>query len=111
LENLFRLRYITMNQNQYGKVIENILTSFVNKTVPVYEPTFLQENDYFVRFMGFQRQMYIGLSEEMKTKIVLSVNNTSKIITDSNKQSLAKCRKLITEMNESMVERQKQVKQ
>lgn len=55
--------------------------------------------------------MYIGLSEEMKTKIVLSVNNTSKIISDSNKQSISKCRRLMTEMNEAMVDRQKQVKQ
>lgn len=69
------------------------------------------ENDYFVRFLKFQKQIYIGLSDEMKTKIVLSVNNTSKIISDSNKQSLAKCKKLVQEMNDSMAERLKHVKQ
>lgn len=55
--------------------------------------------------------MYIGLSEEMKTKIVLSVNNTSKIITDSNRQSMTRCRKLLIEMTDTMGDRKKQVKQ
>lgn len=87
------------------------MTSFTNKTSSAFDSTFLMENDYFVRFLKFQKQIYIGLSDEMKTKIVLSVNNTSKIISDSNKQSLAKCKKLVQEMNDSMAERLKHVKQ
>lgn len=96
-----------MIKNQYGKAIDAILTSFGNKTSTAFDPKFLKENDYFVRFIRFQRQLYLGLSEEMKTKIVMSVSNTSKIISASNKQSLADCRKEVAEMETVMQERAK----
>ena len=63
-----------------------------------------------MRFLRFQRQLYVGLSEEMKTKIVLSVQNTSKIITDSNRISIATCRKELTDMDFCLTERTKLVK-
>lgn len=87
--------------------MDAILTSFINKTSTFFDPKFLKENDYFVRFIKFQRQLYLGLSEEMKTKIVMSVSNTSKIISSSNKQSLVDCRKELAEMETAMQERAK----
>ena len=86
------------------------MNSFVAKTSNAYDGEFLKENDYFIRFLRFQRQLYVGLSEEMKTKIVLSVQNTSKIITESNRDSIAAVRKELSEIDALMNDRSKQVK-
>ena len=99
-----------MIQSTYGKNIEDILNSFVSRT-SYFDQEFLRDNDYFLRFLRFQRQLYVGLSEEMKTKIVLSVFNTSKIITDSNRDSIAQCKKELADLDLFLVERNKWVKQ
>lgn len=97
-------------QSTYGKNIEDILNSFVSRT-SYFDQEFLRDNDYFLRFLRFQRQLYIGLSEEMKTKIILSVFNTSKIITDSNKDSISQCKKELADLDLFLAERSKWVKQ
>ena len=82
----------------------------MNKTSS-FDADFAKENDYFVRFLRFQKQLYLGLSEEMKTKIVLSVQNTSKIISDSNRDSITQCKKEASEIDSSLLDRSKWVKQ
>lgn len=71
---------------------------------------FLRENDYFARFLKFQRTLFLNLSEEMKTKIILSVTSTNKIIHDSSKELLTSCKRDLKEMELVTSEREKYVK-
>lgn len=70
----------------------------------------MRDNDYFARFLRFQRQLFVGLSDEMKTKIALSVTNTSKIISDSNRDAIAACKKECAEIESLLAERSRWVK-
>lgn len=53
----------------------------------------------------------MSLSEEMKTKIVLSVQNTSKIISDSNRDAVAQCKKELVDVEAGLADRVKWVRQ
>jgi predicted dinucleotide-binding enzyme len=62
------------------------------------------------KFLGLQKKIFLGLSEEMKSKIVLSVQNTSKIISDSNKDLILANKKQVAEIEQVSAEREKVVK-
>jgi len=87
-----------------------VLTSLNFKLSNQLDEDFINDNDYMQRFLGLQKKIFMGLSEEMKSKIVLSVQNTSKIISDSNKDLIFMCKKQLTEIDQVTVERDKVVK-
>lgn len=59
-----------------------------------YDAEFLRDNDYFLKFLRLQRQLFLTLSEEMKLKIVTSLQTTHKIITESAKDALTNIKKV-----------------
>lgn len=87
-----------------------MLTSLTFKLSNQLDEDFINDNDYMQRFLGLQKKIFMSLSEEMKSKIVLSVQNTSKIISDSNKELIFMCKKQLAEIDQVTVERDKVVK-
>lgn len=87
-----------------------MLSSLNFKLSNQLDEDFINENDYMQKFLGLQKKIFLGLSEEMKSKIVLSVQNTSKIISDSNKDLILASKKQIAEIEQVSAEREKVVK-
>ena len=72
----------------YGRSIEQILSSLVGR-MSSFDKEFIDENDYFLKFLGLQKQLYLKIGEEMNVKIIQSIVNTQKIIVDSHKTNIA----------------------
>ena len=87
-----------------------MLSSLNFKLSNQLDEDFISENDYMQKFLGLQKKIFLGLSEEMKSKIVLSVQNTSKIISDSNKDLILANKKQVLEIEQVSAEREKVVK-
>ena len=87
-----------------------MLSSLNFKLSNQLDEDFISENDYMQKFLGLQKKIFLGLSEEMKSKIVLSVQNTSKIISDSNKDLILANKKQVAEIEQVSAEREKVVK-
>ena len=87
-----------------------MLSSLNFKLSNQLDEDFISENDYMQKFLGLQKKIFLGLSEEMKSKIVLSVRNTSKIISDSNKDLILANKKQVAEIEQVSAEREKVVK-
>lgn len=87
-----------------------MLGSLVSKLNNQLDESFIQENDYLHKFLLLQKKIFMNLSEEMKYKIIASLQSTSKIISESNKDLLNLCRKEISELEQSYLEREKTVK-
>lgn len=94
----------------YGKAIKDILTSLSTKAVGTFEDSFLKDNDFFSQFLACQQNLYLSLSEEMKTKVVQSVQSTCQIISQSSREGLEGCRKETAEMESLFGEREKLAK-
>lgn len=90
----------------YGRSIEQILSSLVAR-MSSFDKEFIDENDYFLKFLGLQKQLYLKIGEEMNVKIIQSIVNTQKIIVDSHKTNIASAKKDISDTETALSEREK----
>lgn len=54
--------------------------------------------------MRFQKQLFLGLTEEMKNKIILSLQNTNRIINESTKEYIQHSKRVENRMTKEIHE-------